>query len=505
MYPLAVPFAILSMLVVLLDIPPMIWHYKKRNWPFFSLVFWILILNIFNFLNAVIWPSAASVDTEANPHIYQGQGLCDVEVKIMTGSLVGLPCAFVAIMRSLARVLDTTQINLAPTRAQKLRALAIDLSITWIAPILLMVFHFIVQSNRYYLWSLSGCNPSVDNSLPTILLIYIWPVIFALLDAYYAILLLIRIYRYRKDFNSILAASATTRSRFLRPLILSLLLIFVEVPLSFWILADNLTYGLHPFNYQTLHDPKTWNTIAFVDFGGQVVYDRWIRLILGFLVFVFFGLGQDAVTMYKSWLMKAGFGKCFPMLSKRSAARRSASSHASSTWSAKTKSWFAERQRKKGSGGSNVLPLTTTTDNKDARSSISTAGATAVTTTHTPTTVTTVVVAENPPRLSISESCLEPMSSSSKHSFTEFMKHTRSKGGQVKDLMAKGKQEARAGGEDKWEKPYDGHSHKKQRSITSTACGSPLSEESNPSPGVEKMRDGDVYVSRKLWFEKETL
>ena len=56
--------------------------------------------------------------------------------------------------------------------------------------------------------------------------------------------------------------------------------------------------------------------------------------------------------------------------------------------------------------------------------------------------------------------------------------------------------------------PFDGHSHKKQKSVTSTATGSPLRETSSSGGdgegvAVQDMKDGDVYVSRKLWFERE--
>ena len=48
--------------------------------------------------------------------------------------------------------------------------------------------------------------------------------------------------------------------------------------------------------------------------GGIVLYDRWIWLAAGFLVFVFFGFGKDALAMYRSGLLAIGLGMVFPSL-----------------------------------------------------------------------------------------------------------------------------------------------------------------------------------------------
>lgn len=47
---------------------------------------------------------------------------------------------------------------------------------------------------------------------------------------------------------------------------------------------------------------------------STVLYDRWTNLGCGLLIFFFFGLGKDAVGMYREWLVKLGLGGCFPVL-----------------------------------------------------------------------------------------------------------------------------------------------------------------------------------------------
>lgn len=48
--------------------------------------------------------------------------------------------------------------------------------------------------------------------------------------------------------------------------------------------------------------------------GGNVIYDRWIWLSCGFLVFVFFGFGKDAINIYRTGLLAIGMGRIFPIL-----------------------------------------------------------------------------------------------------------------------------------------------------------------------------------------------
>lgn len=45
-----------------------------------------------------------------------------------------------------------------------------------------------------------------------------------------------------------------------------------------------------------------------------MVYDHWIPLAVGIVVFVFFGFGRDAVNMYRSGLLAVGLGKIIPSL-----------------------------------------------------------------------------------------------------------------------------------------------------------------------------------------------
>ena len=180
-YPAGIVLAFLSAATLLLDIPPFIWHVNHRNLAPATLIMWIILLNFTNVLNVILWPN-----DNYTPHTYHGEGVCDVEAKFFVGSWVALPCAFASILRNLARVMDPENIILSPTKAQKWRERAIDLLLTWACPIYLMAVHYVVQPNRYILTGISGCFPSFDESWLSSVLVFMWPCIFVLIDAYYA-------------------------------------------------------------------------------------------------------------------------------------------------------------------------------------------------------------------------------------------------------------------------------------------------------------------------------
>ena len=177
---MAVVLAVLSGLVIVLNIPPLIWHAKHSNFAPAFLISCILLDNIFNFTNAIIWHN------DDFDSWFSGTGLCDIHVKIIMGNSTALPAATLCILKKLADVMDTSKINLAPTKAQRRRAIAFDVAICIGIPMITMVLHFIVQAQRYFLVSISGCMPSAANTWATAFGIILPPLVLVLVDAYFA-------------------------------------------------------------------------------------------------------------------------------------------------------------------------------------------------------------------------------------------------------------------------------------------------------------------------------
>lgn len=102
----------------------------------------------------------------------------------------------------------------------------------------------------------------------------------------------------------------------------------------------------YPFDFRKLHDPATWNISVVLP--STVLYDRWINLGCGLLLFFFFGMGRDAKGMYKEWLIKVGLGRLFPelLVEGRDSLRRgglSTNDSKKSLW--RKSSWIATSER----------------------------------------------------------------------------------------------------------------------------------------------------------------
>lgn len=178
-YPLAVVLPILSFISIALCTSSLILHAKNRNLPATSLVCWSIILNLFNIINALIWP------TDNTDSWWDGTGLCDVEVKIMVAGYVAVPGTLVGIFRGLAIVMDTNRATWVPSKAQRWRSRLIDLLFCVVVPVIAMITHIVWQKSRYLLFSISGCVNNFDESWVSFVLAFMWPPIICLIAGYY--------------------------------------------------------------------------------------------------------------------------------------------------------------------------------------------------------------------------------------------------------------------------------------------------------------------------------
>lgn len=175
----AIAAPIISFLALLLCIPPLVWHSSNRNLAASFLTAFVIICDLLNIINAIIWP------TDDVNSWWNGSILCDIQVKLNIGIQVGMPGALVCIFRNLALVMDTENTVLVPSKTQRLRAVAIELFFCAGIPVLAMVAHFIVQPNRYFIIAIAGCSVSYDDSWLAILLSITWPPIICLIAAVY--------------------------------------------------------------------------------------------------------------------------------------------------------------------------------------------------------------------------------------------------------------------------------------------------------------------------------
>jgi pheromone a factor receptor len=166
-------------------------------------------------------------------------------------------------------------------------------------------------------------------------------------------LLIFRLYRYRTEFTHILRCHKTTKSRFLRLFAMSFIMILIILPVQFYILFKNVQLVSAPYSWGNVHGPS-WDEVITLPSFGVVVFDRWIRIGDGFLVFFAFGTSADAGSLYRSWLIKLNMGNVFPSLYQSHGSERS---RKGSGWSLSNKAKRIFSQ--KGSHASISSPTTT--------------------------------------------------------------------------------------------------------------------------------------------------
>lgn len=204
-----------------------------------------------------------------------------------------------------------------------------------------------------------------------------------------AVLLLVRLYRYRREFSRLVSARNTTRSRFLRLFIMCMIFLVTVVAYS----AYSFVYFVNAMASYKLDEgwwdalgPMKKSVILKFKSHGAVHIDKWGQIGLGYVAFLLFGTGTDAHNTYKKMLLAVGLGKIFPSLyvMRESGASTPSSFVSARTWTSsyvsKAKSYFSKGSSRFSSfGGStftnsvrNNSVALSTTDNAALRSVSST-------------------------------------------------------------------------------------------------------------------------------------
>jgi pheromone a factor receptor len=108
----------------------------------------------------------------------------------------------------------------------------------------------------------------------------------------------------------------TNKSRFLRLYLLCAICIMGIFPLEVYIDYLAISAGLLSFDWTQTHYPTAyeWNSIVFIPSGGAILFDRYIWLAGGLLIFLTFGFGRDATKTYRELLVRLGLARFFPSL-----------------------------------------------------------------------------------------------------------------------------------------------------------------------------------------------
>jgi len=328
-----------------------------RNGEFAAATLYVVvtILNVYYFVNALIWP-----DNNVQSW-YAGYGWCDLQVyTIFPLETVYSACIF-AVMRNLANrvgLMRATSLNAGERKRRNI----IEALIIFPVALLQVLLTYFVLAQRYNVSTLIGCTSAYDPSWPFFVFFELPSPIYTFGAAIYAseflpqpplrpreakLILVENPVLTWKRFRDVDKATrvamntnnstmAMRHNRMRRKLYFMAVAIIVPfLPIQFLFLAYNmmaLPFPLKPYDFKQIHfgmNPFPFEFISFTTsdrIGFIEMNASYIAVISVAPLFWYFGLTKDAINTYRKILLSIGLGRVFPSLHEEYDPDRSRSS-----------------------------------------------------------------------------------------------------------------------------------------------------------------------------------
>ncbi|KAF4588480.1 a-factor receptor [Pleurotus pulmonarius] len=306
LYPLFSVFAFLGFILSLIPLP---WHLQAWNSGTCYFMLWSALACLNLFVNSVVWHGNA-----LNPSPIW----CEISIRILMGSSVGLPAASLCINRRLYHIANVQAVSISAS--EKRRQILIDTMISVLFPMVYIALQYVVQGHRFDVLEDFGCKPALYNTLPTYFISYMWPILIGLISAVYCFLSLRCFIRRRVQFNQFLASNKSiSAGRYFRLMALATTEILFTIPLaSFVIYLNTVSSPIGPWiSWEDTHFAFSrmeqipgvlWRMNPKVVLALELT--RWASPFCAFVFFGFFGFADEAQRHYKMafWAVLKPFG-----------------------------------------------------------------------------------------------------------------------------------------------------------------------------------------------------
>lgn len=290
-------FSFITLILVLIPLP---WHLEAWNTGTVLYMLWTATSLLIHFINSIIWDGNV---------VNHSPTWCDISTKLIIGAAIGIPCASLCINRRLYCISGVQTVT--TSRKDKLKALAVDLSIGILIPMIIMALHYVVQGHRYDILEDVGCIPATYNVTLTYVLIQVPTLSIFLATTVYAVLTMRAFAHRQAQFKEFLNSgnSNISSSRYVRLIALASLEVIIGLPLALTGCILNATvYGpVNPWiSWEDTHfefwrvwmvPAKFWRadplTVSVTELS------RWSAVLCGLVFFAFFGFAEEARTNYK--------------------------------------------------------------------------------------------------------------------------------------------------------------------------------------------------------------
>lgn len=300
----ATSLAICSFLACIIMAFPLWLKIRARNIPLITTVGSWLVYWLLRATNSLIWR------TDGLDEFWLGEGLCDVEVQVLTALGVSTSSGLLCLFRQLSRLMKPSRLGVKPSETEKRRTLIFEIFFCIALPILSMPAAFIVQSGRYAIGPVIGCVFVYEQTLEAYFLYQLWPIAMDLIALIYATLTLIRIathYRGLLLMFSELPQGSRMKREIVKTCIFAFVLYLVRTPYTlFTFVTRNKLVKIQPFSWSYIHSPDWSDRIWLLNLPskGEAVFG-FTSVIFALLALWCFGTGQDAkdeLRLWNSWL-----------------------------------------------------------------------------------------------------------------------------------------------------------------------------------------------------------
>lgn len=147
---------------------------------------------------------------------------------------------------------------------------------------------------------------------------------------------MIRLRRHRGRLSSTLSSNGSSFNarRFLKLFIMSISFLILYLPVTLAYFYLNLPIPLVPYSWSRVHAPESWKPIIYLTTlqKPRLQYYGWTPIAMGFFVFLYYGMNNEAIDMYRKFIGKLGFARIWPsLLQPREIQRRASTSRTSWT------------------------------------------------------------------------------------------------------------------------------------------------------------------------------
>lgn len=149
-----------------------------RPWATYILTIWLLVVNLFSFIDSLIW---SNDDPEG---WWDGKGYCDVVSRVKTEWIIGVCGAAIGISRYLAEATDPNP-KYADMKFNRMRRNVVDVVLGVGLPILNALLRYIVEPSRYWIMGVCGCTSVTRTVWPAIPIYFIWVPLLTFVAAIY--------------------------------------------------------------------------------------------------------------------------------------------------------------------------------------------------------------------------------------------------------------------------------------------------------------------------------